>query len=282
MPNTISNDLSISDLFKGDLQLASPPNIYFELQNTVADPHKSFADAAFIIEKDSSLTIRLLKIVNSAFYGFSSQIASINRAITMIGTKELQSIVLSTVIIDRFSDLPGELISMRDFWARNLQCALIAQELDIYCGKEFSDSIFVCGILHNIGQLVFLRRIPELAREVNLILMAKENSTDSDEIETEKSVIGFDHFQAGAALTELWKLPEIITESISLHAYSEQTKKHHKIASIVRLADCFTKNANSCSDKMLDSLGISADEMSVISEKAYKEFKEIFKVFYPG
>ncbi len=281
MLNTQNNDLAISDLFKGDLQLASPPNIYFELQKTVEDEKKSLADAAFIIEKDATLTIRLLKIVNSAFYGFPSQIASIDRAINLIGTKELQSIVLSTIIMDKFSNLPGELISMRDFWARNLKCALIAQQIDLNLGKEFSDSVFVCAILHNIGQLVFFRRIPELAREVSLILMAKENLADTDEVIAEQNVIGFDHYQTGAALTSLWKLPQIITDSIRLHTYPNQEQDHYKIASIIRIADCLSKNDTDCSNEMTNSLGISSSDMSSIIENADQLFAEIFKVFYP-
>jgi HD-like signal output (HDOD) protein len=108
MPSTLLHSgLTIADLLQGDVQLASPPNIYFELQKVSEDPNKSLADAAFIIEQDAALSLKLLKIVNSAFYGFPAQITSISRAITMIGIKELRSIVLSTVIIDKFSNLPG-------------------------------------------------------------------------------------------------------------------------------------------------------------------------------
>ena len=73
--------LTIADLLRGDLQFASPPNIYFALKQIVDDPYKSPKDAAFVIENDASLAAKLLKIVNSAFYGFPSQIASIEKAI---------------------------------------------------------------------------------------------------------------------------------------------------------------------------------------------------------
>ena len=130
MLNPIKHDLTIPDLFKGDLKLASTPNLYFKLQETIDDPTKSLVDAAYIIEKDASLSIKLLKIVNSAFFGFPSKISSIDRAIGLIGVKELQSIVLSTAVIENFSGFPSELISMHDFWARNLRSALIAKGID--------------------------------------------------------------------------------------------------------------------------------------------------------
>ncbi len=282
MLNTSHQDLLISDLFKGDIQLASPPNIYFELQKIIENPVKTVADAAYVIEKDAGLSIRLLKLVNSAFYGFPSKIASIDRAINLIGTKELQNITLATVVIDRFSDLPSSLISMHDFWAKNLRCALIAQGIDQFLDKQFSDSIFACGILHNIGQLVFFLKIPELAKEVNLMLLADESSTGIDEIAFEQEIIGFDHYEAGATLTKLWKLPDIITESIRLHTSPDSTENYHEIASILRLADSYSKLDDIFSDAINHDLNIPASDMSVIIDHAYDQFDDIFKVFYPG
>lgn len=274
-------DLSISDLFKGDLQLGSPPNIYFELQKTIENPNKTIVDTAFVIEKDAALAIKLLKIVNSAFYGFPSKIASIDRAINLIGTKELQNIVLSTVVMDRFSDLPSDLISMHDFWARNLRCALIAQGIDQHLEKQYSESIFICGILHNIGQLIFFSKIPELATNVSLMLNAEENPTAIREIELERNIIGFDHFETGATLTKLWKLPDIITESIRLHPFPGSTEDYSKLASILRTADCYSKLDDITSETVTSDLDIPASDISDIIEQAYDQFEEIFMVFYP-
>ncbi len=282
MQNTSHQSLSISDLFKGDVQLASSPNIYFELQKIIESPNKSTIDATYIIEKDAALSARLLKLVNSAFYGFPSEITSIDRAINLIGTQELQNIALATAVIDRFSELPSNMISMHDFWGRNLRCALISQGIDHYLDNQFSDSIFVCGILHNIGQLIFFRKIPDLAKEVNLIVLADEKSTSEDEIEFERTIIGFDHYETGAALTKLWKLPNIITESIRLHPYPDNTEKHYKIASILRLADTYSKLDDIYNDSIPHHLEIPASKMSDIIDHAYDQFEDIFKIFYPG
>ena len=280
MPINSQRNLAISDLFKGDLRLASTPNLYFKLQKAIDNPTKSLSDVAYIIEKDAALAIKLLKIVNSAFYGFPSKISSIDRAINLVGTKELQNIVLSTIAIDTFSDLPGDLISMHDFWARNLRCALIAKGVDEFLGSEFSESIFICGILHHIGQLVFFRRIPELAREINLILQSQDNPSNIDEIEIEEETIGFNHYATGAALTQLWKLPEVITQSIALHPYPDNTGRFHKAASIIRLADSYSKIELAFSASDSSHLNIPADDLSNIIDKAYDEFDSIFQFFY--
>jgi len=280
MTDPLQQDFKISDLFRGDLQLVSPPNVYFELQKIVEDPNKSMADAAFVIEQDASLTIRLLKIVNSAFYGFPSTVVSIDRAINLIGAKELQNITLSTIVIERFSDLPDELISMHDFWARNLRCALIAKEIDTYLGNEYADSVFTCGILHNIGQLVFFRRIPELAKKVNTLVQHDE-MTDEGEITIEKDIIGFDHYQTGAELAKLWKLPEIITNSIRLHTSTENTDKFHKIAAIIKLADCYSHFHRIFNENDINNMGLNQQELSTMIEIANDKFEDVFNVFYP-
>jgi HD-like signal output (HDOD) protein len=282
MPATSQKELSIDDLIKGNLKLASPPNIYFELQKTIEDSTKSFVDAAYIVEKDAALAIRLLKIVNSAFFGFPSKITSIDRAITLIGSKELQNIVLSTAVIDKFSGFPNELVNMQDFWATNLRCALIAKELDKHLNAKNDNVIFMCGLLHHVGRLVFYRRIPELAREVKLMMQAQVVLQADDEHNFEQQIIGFNHYQVGAALTKLWKLPEIITESIRLHPYPDNTDQFFKIAAIVRTADCYCKIENDNYSEVIYSLDISPVEISMIFEKVQDQFEEIFRVFYPA
>ncbi len=275
----ISSNLTISDLLKGDVHLASPPNIYFALQKVVADPNKSITDAGFIIEKDPGLTMRLLKIVNSAFFGFPAQINTISRAITVIGLTELQNLVLATIIIDKFSALPGGLPSMHEFWARSLRCALLAKELCAYWKMDAeADSMFVCGLLHDIGQLVFYLRIPVLAREVGLLI----ESTGADEIETENQLIGFNHYQAGAELARSWHLPEIIVETIAEHNNVEYTGEFANAAGIVRTAHYLSRL-----DMETASFGglgndISADDLSDLIDKTHEQFEDIFKVFYPG
>lgn len=276
---TSRRELSITDLFRGDLHLSSPPSVYFNLQKLIEDPSKSLAEAAFIIEKDASLSLKLLKIVNSAFYGFPSKVTSINQAISLIGTQELQNITLSTIVIEKFSDLPGGLMSMHDFWKRSLHCALIAQGIDRFLGKRFAQSVFICGILHNIGQLVFFRRLPELSREINLMLEAQEYILSRDEVKIEQSILGFDHYQTGAVLTQLWKLPEIITQSIRLHASLDTTGNYQEISAIIRLADYYSK-LDSDNDELKNShLGISAVSMSAIIEQSIEELDEILKAF---
>ncbi|WP_340120983.1 HDOD domain-containing protein [Methylobacter svalbardensis] len=273
----ISSNLKISDLFRGDLQLTSPPNIYFELKQAIENPDKSITDIGFIIEQDLALSIRMLKIVNSAFFGLPGQIASIKYAITIIGVQKLQNLVLATVIIDKFSSMPGGLLSMQDFWARNLRCALISKELCIYDNnKNDLDSIFICGLLHDIGQLVFYRRIPELARQIGLLI----ELNDVDEIEAENNILGFNHYQTGAELARLWRLPEIIIETIAQHDHPDYTGVFADAVSIIRTANYLCKIDAKHPLPNIVYNNIPADDLSNIIDKVHNQFEAIFKLFY--
>jgi putative nucleotidyltransferase with HDIG domain len=272
----ISTNLNISDLFKGDLQLTSPPNIYFELQKTAANPNKSIKDIGFIIEQDPALSIRLLKIVNSAFFGHPAQIASIERAITIIGVQALQNLVLATVVIDKFTSMPGGLLSMDDFWGQSLRCALISKELCIYRNNKGDlDSMFICGLLHDIGQLVFYRRIPELARQIGLLV----ESSGINEIQAENNILGFNHYQTGVELARIWRLPEIIIETISQHNHPEYTGVYADAASIIRTANYLCKTDSDDINPNSFCNHIPAADLTSIIDKAHEQFEAIFKLF---
>lgn len=275
MIKNLSDRLSIKDLLSGDTQLTSPPNIYFELQKVIDDATKSLADAGAIIEKDPALTMRLLKMVNSAFFGLPSQVSTINQAITLIGFKELQNLALATVIIDKFSSMPGGLISMHDFWAQSLRCALLSKELCRHKKNQLNlDALFICGLLHEIGQLVFYRRIPVLAREVGLLVKA----TGIDQTVAETNIIGFDHYLLGAELARLWNLPEIIAATIGEHNHPSYQGTFAEAATIVRTASQVGKL--DIQDDLMDN--ISADDLSRIIDLIDDQFDAIFKTFYPN
>jgi HD-like signal output (HDOD) protein len=280
MPISSPASLTVADLLRGDIQLASPPNIYFALKKVIDDPNKTAQDAAFVIENDAGLATKLLHIVNSAFYGFPSRISSISKAITLIGTRELQNLALATVVIERFSDLPGQAFSIHDFWARNLRCALIARELDAQRGKSYADTAFLCGLIHNIGQLVMYRRIPVLAREVDLRMQVQIPAA-SDEASIEREVIGFDHFQVGAELCRLWKLPELVIESIRLHRYPDHIGAYTDIATIARVSNHFSRVETPYDPIVANALELTAEQISLILDKIHDEFEIIFKLFYP-
>jgi HD-like signal output (HDOD) protein len=272
--------LTPAQLLNGDVQLASSPNIYFALKRVIDDPAKGVEDAAEIIEFDAALAARLLKLVNSALYGFSGQVGNIAKAIQLIGLRELQNLLIGMIIVERFSDLPGQQTTIHDFWACNIRCALIARSLDQILGERFAESAFVCGLLHNIGQMVFYRKIPILAREVDLQVQA-HFPNPVDELAIEHRLIGFDRFEMGAALCKLWNFPEVICESIRLHSYPNSGSIYDELTAIMRLAQQLSRIDQVDQLPGADFLSIEPQQLSAMLDQVHLEFEVIFKLFYP-
>lgn len=280
MLNTEETDnINITDLFKGDLQLTSPPALFFELKRVLDDPNKSLAEAGDVILNDPSLTMRLLKLVNSAYFGFPARIATVTHAVSIIGSKELQNLVLATLIIEKFSSQPSVMMTMHDYWAMSLRSALMSKELALHCKVKFDkESIFICGLLHDIGKLVFYRQIPELAREIELYV----EQTGADEIDAEQEILGFNRYDAGAELAKLWNLPAVIPETIAQHCQPDNASPYKFIADIVRTGSLISKMQFSDSATDLSKWGIDDDELETMIDKVHDLFEEVFSIFYPN
>lgn len=226
-------------LVNKSLELVSLPTTYSQINDLMNDPNSSADDISEVINIDPGLTARLLKIVNSPFYGFPSQINTISRAITIIGTRELTHLVLATSVINAFKGIPANLINLEEFWRHSLACAIASKLLAIHCGYRAAERFFISGLLQNIGSLVLYQALPELAREA--INNAKSgNGTLS---ETEQLVMGFDHSEVGQALVKAWRLPDSLGEVVTFHHKPSQATQFQNEVAIIHIADIMVSSA---------------------------------------
>ena len=201
------------ELMRNEIKLPSLPIIFSQINDAISDPRSSATHVANIINKDSSLSARLLKIVNSAFYGFPSRIDTISRAVAIIGTKQLSILALGTSALTVFKDVPSDLIDMRSFWKHSIACGIIARIIASYKDDTMTERFFLAGLLHDIGRLIILKYLPIQAKEA--LLSAKR--TNSLLYRTEEDVTGFDHTLMGRILVKEWKLPAILEDAIGYH-----------------------------------------------------------------
>ena len=130
----------------------------------INDPDASAAEIGDVISEDPALTARLLKIVNSAFYGFPSRIETVSRAITIVGTLELLDLILAASVVKAFSGIPSELVDMDQFWEHSLYTGVTARVLAGRHRAPDTERYFVAGLLHDIGALVLYRQLPRQSR----------------------------------------------------------------------------------------------------------------------
>ncbi len=223
----------IEGLIHDDPRLASLPGIYYEFREAAQDPELNFAGVEKIILKDPHLTAHLLKIVNSAFYSFSSKIETISHAVSVVGAEQLSYLVLSTVVMDKFKGIPEDVMNMDSFWRHSIACGLVSQKLVKYRGESDSEKYFIAGLLHDIGRLILCMKIPDRTWEIHI-----QSKSDNRALHlTEVQELGFDHAQLGGALLKQWNLPQVYQEVVEYHQNPTQAPHFSHEAAYCHLAD---------------------------------------------
>jgi len=228
------------DLVKGSVRLISLPDVYLKVSQVLDNPASSMADIGRVISQDPALAARLLKIANSPFYGFPSRIDTIPRAVTVIGSDGLRELVLIASVSDIFTRMADKFIDMQIFWQHSTYCAIAARVLALQCGVLSADALFVAGLLHDVGQLLILSKVPEMARGAYLRAM----DADLRLCDVEQEVLGFDHAQVGGELLRSWALPESLCDAIEHHHEPAQARHAPIGAALVNIANSLARRAH--------------------------------------
>lgn len=205
----------ISELVKGVGGLVTLPDVFIRINQLVEDPNSSTTDIAKVVGQDPSFTVRLLRVANSSFYGFSSTIDTVSKAVAVIGTSQIRSLALATSVASSFDGLPNTLVSMEHFWRHSLYCALVARNLAKRARRCDPDAVFTAALLHDIGELVIFNRLPQQAKEALLLVL--DSADELPVYQAERQIIGFDHAQVGGELARQWKLPPMLEECVEFH-----------------------------------------------------------------
>jgi len=220
-------------LLDDQLDRITLPAIVARLDTMINDPACSAADIADTINQDASLSARVLKIVNSPFCGLTSQIDSISMAITVIGTRTLREIIMTTALIRQFNQFPEGLISSQQFWRHSLAVASAARTLAERLRIINIERLFIAGLLHDIGKLVMYLLRPEESRQV----LARAAQGEDKLYHIERDVFGVDHGEVGAALLHQWHMPEAIIEAVTFHHQPALANHYTRETGMVHLAN---------------------------------------------
>ncbi len=232
MPTTMRL-ASPHDLFRHRVLVPSLPRVCMRLNEALENPRTSTVEIAELIGADPALTARLLRVVNSAVYGFPTRIETPSQAVMIIGTAHLCDLALTTSITRMFRDIPGDLVSMESFWRHSIACGLAARALASHRREPNVERFFVAGVLHDIGRLVLYQQAPDLARDA----LARARQGGELLHVAEREVIGFDHAAIGATLLRTWGLPASLEETVAAHHDPRQSLRYPLEAAVVHVAD---------------------------------------------
>jgi HD-like signal output (HDOD) protein len=250
--------LDIRKLIDQSPQISSLPTIFYQINAAVEDPECSFVEIGEIINGDPSLAARLLRIVNSSFFGFPSKIETISHAVTIVGMAQLHDLALATTVVNQFKGVSKNLIDMEKFWLHSVTTGLAARIIAVYRREPNADRYYLMGMLHDLGRLVLLLNIPEQMQKV--VTCYEEGGLLH---EAENKVLGADHAGVVGTLLEMWELPVMLQEAVAYHHTPSQAVNFPAAASIVHVADIIAHamELGTCGERYVPQLNPKAWEM---------------------
>lgn len=183
---------------------------------SIDDPNASAASLARIIERDVSLTARVLAVANSPFYGLLRKVSTVELALVILGLSAVKEILLSLVVQRIFANMRTDLLDVRDFWNYSVYCGSTARFLARKLGYRVAGEAFVAGLIHDIGILIIAQFLPKEFTEIRRI----QNSGAISYNEAEQYVLGNSHNEVGLWFAERWNLPEQLRCAIYCHHWT--------------------------------------------------------------
>jgi len=275
-------------LISDTVEVASLPAVVTKAMELLNNPNTSASDVGQIISQDPALSVRLLKIVNSAFYGFPSRIETISRAITIIGTLELTDLILGSSAIHAFEKIPNQLVDMEKFWGHSLYAGIVARILARYLRAPNTERCFVMGLLHDVGALILYRQQPDQSRQALELSIERPMPLHV----AEREILSFDHGDVGAELMYAWKLPTSFIEVTRHHHQPSAAERYRLETALIHLADVITgmahgtasggKQGTPLEPGAWELTGLSVDVMEPVIAEADAQFEEARAAILPG
>lgn len=233
--------INISELVQEIGELVTLPDVFIRINQLIENPDCSIDHIAQAVSQDPAFTVRLLRIANSSYYGFSTTVDTVSKAVSIMGTSQIRNLALSTAIASSFEGLSNKLVSMENFWRHSLYCGLIARKLAYLSGGCDAEAVFTAGLLHDIGELVLFNKLPEQASEALLLVL--DSGDELAPYQAERQVLGFDHAQVGGELARQWKLPALLEECIGFHHDIHAAIKYPREVALVHMANILAQMA---------------------------------------
>jgi HD-like signal output (HDOD) protein len=212
--------------------LITLPDIYIAVKEAVDDPGIGMLELAGIVSFDPAISAKLLKIANSPFYGQVSEIETVNRAVSLLGTKMVHDIVLSISVSQAFQSIVGVNYDVATFWQNSVMRAVVAKCCAIELNIPEPDRLFTLGLLSDIGHMIMCIRAPSLMRKI----LSQHQKTGYPLHIFERSSFGFDSGELGADLLEGWSIPDSIVTGIRYQNCPEIAPEYGQEAAIIYCA----------------------------------------------
>ncbi len=280
--STATIDSKVKRVVSNIRNLPTPPIVFHQIQKVINDPNVSADQIANILAEDPAMSVKVLRLTNSAFYGLSREIESVKHAVIIVGLEAIKNLVLSASVLDMFKGKSIDDNFQDKFWRHSLAtafgCRLLAKKYRDQVMVD-PDSAFSAGLLHDVGKIIF---VCFLNGEYKQFCEFREDNKTLMDYEIEQELFGFTHADIGGYLTEQWKIPHKLTEAITQHHGVGEIDADSGHSCIVYMANHLAKRTfydledgyqiGTPDPKVMEFLGIT--------EENFEELEDLLRVEY--
>ncbi|MCU7890732.1 MAG: HDOD domain-containing protein [Candidatus Thiodiazotropha sp. (ex Ustalcina ferruginea)] len=270
-----------------DCKLISLPQAYVRLKGIIDSPEYRLEDVADAIRIDPALTTRVLKLINSPYFGLSAKIETVFRAVNLLGTQQIHDLALATSVAEAFSKNTTSSLDMHLFWRRSVYCGLSAQALAKQRGFMDSERLFVSGLLFDLGHMILYQSVPELTLEALSLSQQQQRPL----VETEREVIGLDYARVGTTLMRQWRLPDCLIETSEFHCEPMRAQHCPVETAIVHIASLLAEGKVAGGEfgsgllrphpSAMNKADLSLEDCELVSHEIESELDSILHTIYP-
>jgi putative nucleotidyltransferase with HDIG domain len=211
------------------------PAVAAKVMGMADDDRAGAMDLAQVLSTDQALTAKLIKISNSAYYGFARKVSTVREAVVVLGFKQVRQVAVGASLMNSFKkqSQPGDLFDIDLFWGHSVAVAVAAEAVAKKTRAARPEDGFTAGILHDIGRVVLRMTMP--AEFQAALQMARYDGVPLHEAEL--ATTGYEHHEIGRALGEVWKFPAHLVDAVGSHHDESQTPKNDGLAGVVAQAN---------------------------------------------
>lgn len=223
-------------------KLPTLPNVANKITRLIKDPTCTAIKVSEVIDKDQSLTSRVLRLVNSAFYSLCTEVTNVKHAVALLGFRTISQMVISISVFDIFKGGYGKEFDRTGFWKHSIGCAVISRMIAERIKYPKVDDCFTAGLMHDIGKVVLDQYLHE---EMTKVIQATQEEMISFG-DAEKKVMGLNHADIGGQAMKNWNIPLAIMAAVKHHHQLPGERRGSALAQdiivdIVKLSDVICK-----------------------------------------
>jgi len=225
------------ELIKSVREIPPLPQVVVKSVKLINDEKSTVNSLADILKQDQGLTTKVLRLANSAFYGFPRKVNTVNEAIVLMGFNTIKGLVMAVGAFGHFNrKSDGYKMEKGELWKHAISTAIAARHIAAKVRYPDIEQAFVGGLLCDIGKVIIDRYLKAEFERVLVLAETQERSF----VDAEQELLGFDHTSVGEKILEKWKLPEDLREAVACHHKPELAKINPQLTWVVHVADSLT------------------------------------------